>query len=68
MIPSNNILNAKELDIKLGQFMQELDLVLRKIKIGKLQGLMKCAQKYERQGNSMTYCSDTATPYITQTQ
>ena len=48
-----------ELDIKLGQFTQEeLDSVLRKIKIGKEQGLVKYPQKYGTQGNSTTYCSD----------
>ena len=28
-------------------------------------GLDRMPQKYRRQGNSMTYCSDTATLYIT---
>ena len=29
---------------------------------------MKYTQKYERTGNSTTYCSDTVMPYITKTQ
>ena len=55
---------SKQLDIKLGPFTQEeLDSVLRKIKIGKLLGWTKFPQKYGRPHNSMTYCSDTATQY-----
>ena len=57
---------SNQLDIKLGQFTQEkLDLVQRKIKNRKAIGLDD--MKYERLGNSTTYCSYTATPYITRT-
>ena len=57
---------SNQLNIKLRQITQEeLDLVLRKILNIKLQGLMKYPQKYGRQENSTTHCSDTATPYIT---
>ena len=61
---------SNQLNIKLGQFTQELNLRKKKekLKIEKLQGLMKYHQKYGRQGNSTTYCSDAATPYITRTQ
>ena len=45
---------SKQLDIKLGPF-------LEKLKIGKLQGLTKSPQKYGRPDNSTTYCSDNAT-------
>ena len=60
---------SKQLDIKLEPFTQEeLDSVLRKkkekLKIGKLQGLMKFPQKYGRPDNLTTYCSDTATQSI----
>ena len=59
---------SNQLDHKLGQFMpEELGLVLRKIKKGKLQ-VLKYPKKCGRQGNSKTYSSDTATPYITRTQ
>ena len=55
---------SKQLDIKLGPLTQgELDSVLRKIKIGKLQDWMKFPRKYGRPDNSTTYCSDTATQY-----
>ena len=55
---------SKQLDIKLGPFTQEeLDSVLRKLKIGKLQGWTKFPRKYGRPDNSTTYCSDTATQY-----
>ena len=58
---------SNQLDIKLGQFTQEEpDSVLRKK--GKQQGLMKYPQKYGRQRNSTTYCSDTLMLYITRTQ
>ena len=50
-------------DIKIGQFTQE-----EKLKAGKLLVLMKYIQEYGRQGNSMTYCSDTAMLCITRTQ
>ena len=52
----------KQLDIKLGQFMQE------KLKIEKQEGLMKYPQKYGRPGNLTTYCSNTVMLYITRTQ
>ena len=46
---------SKQLDIKLVQFtLEELESVLRKIKIEKQQGLMKYPQKYGRQGNWLT--------------
>ena len=55
---------SKQLDIKQGPFTQEeLDSVLRKIKIGKLQGWTRFPQKYGRPDNSTTYCSATATQY-----
>ena len=61
--PTSKIIN-NQLDIN--QFTQEgLDVALRKLKTGKRPDLMKYNQKYGRQGNSMTYCSDTATPYVT---
>ena len=60
---------SKQLNIKLGQFTQEeLDALLKKIKIEKQQGLMKYPQKYGRSGNSTTYCFDTVTPYIIKAQ
>ena len=55
---------SKQLGIKLGLFTQELDSVLKKLKIGKLQGWTRFPQKYGRPDNSTTYCSDTATQYI----
>ena len=56
---------SKQLDIKLGPFTQEeLDSVLRKLKIGKLQGWTRFPQKYGRPDNSTTYCSDNATQSI----
>ena len=49
---------TKQLDIKLGPFTQEeLDSVLRKLKIGKLQGWTRFPQKYGRPDNSTTYCN-----------
>ena len=49
--------------IKLGQFTQEeLDSVLRKIKNMKAAGLDEILQKYGKQMNSTTYCSDTVYP------
>ena len=58
-----------QLDIQQGQFSLEVfKVVLTKIKKKrkeKLPSLMKYLQKYGRQGNLMTYYSDTATPYIT---
>ena len=60
---------SKQLDIKLAQFTQEeLDSVQRKIKGRKAAGHNEIPQKYDRQGNSMTYCFDTVMPYITRTQ
>ena len=60
---------SKQLDIKIGQFTQEeLDPVLRKIKNRNQQGFMKYSQKYERPGNSTTYCSGTVMLYIIKTQ
>ena len=55
--------------VKDGQFTQkELDVVQQKSKTGKLPVSIKYPQKYERQGNSTTYCSDTATAHITRKQ
>ena len=59
---------SKQLDIKLGQFTQELNSVLKKLRIEKQQGLMKYPQKYGRPGNLTTYCSDTVMSYIIKTQ
>ena len=61
--PIIRIIN-KQLDIKLGPFTQELDSVLKRLKIGKLQGLTGFPQKYGRPDNSTTYCPDTATQSI----
>ena len=62
-VPITRII-SKQLDIKLGPFTQEeLYSVLRKLKIGKLQGWTKFPRKYGRPDNSTTYCSDTATQY-----
>ena len=59
---------SNPLDIKKGEFTQEeLDVVLKKLKIGKLQVLMKYSQNYQKQENLMTYCSDTATRYTSRT-
>ena len=56
-----------QLDIKLGQFTQDkLDIVLTKIKNRKAASLDEIPP--ERQGNSITYCSDTVTLCITRTQ
>ena len=56
---------SKQLDIKLGPFTQEeLDSVLKKLKIGKLQGLTRFHQKYGRPDNLTTYCSDSVTQSI----
>ena len=58
---------SKQLDIKLGSFtLEELDAVLKKLKIGKPQGLLKFPQKYGKADNSMTYCSDTVMQFIIQ--
>ena len=52
-------ISCKQLDMKLGQSTQEeLDSVLRKIKIEKQQGLIKYPLKYRRPGNWTTYCFD----------
>ena len=60
---------SNQLDIKLEQLKQEeVDSILGKLKIGKQQGLMKYLQKYRRQGNSTTYCSDAVMLNITRTQ
>ena len=56
---------SKQLDIKQGPFTQEeFDSVLKKLKIGKLQGFTRFPQKYRRPDNLTTYCSDTATQSI----
>ena len=68
--PITKIINNLQ-NIKIGQFIEEeLDVVLLKIKKnpGNMLVLMKYLQKYGRQGNTMTYCSDTATPYVGGTQ
>ena len=64
--PITKIIN-NQLDIRLRQFTPELDVVVRKLKAGKLLVLIKYLQKYRRQGNSTAYCSDTATPYFIRT-
>ena len=47
---------SKQLDIRLGPFTQEeLDSVLKKLKIGKLQGLTRFPQMYGRPDNSTKY-------------
>ena len=56
---------SKQLDIKLGPFnKEELDSVLKKLKIGKLQVWTRFPQKYGRQDNSAIYCSGNATQSI----
>ena len=66
--PVMKIINNK-LDTKLRQFtLEELNVVLQKLKTEKLLVSMKYPQKYGRPRNSMTYCFDTAMPYITRTQ
>ena len=51
-----------QLDVKLGHFMEEeLDAVLKKLKVEKLLALMKYLPKYGRQKKLMTYFSDYAT-------
>ena len=55
----------KKIVIRQGPFNQEeLDSLLRKIKIDKEQGSINYPQKYGRPDNSMTYCTDTVMPYI----
>ena len=57
-----------QLNIKLEQFIQEeLNIFLTKIKSRKVTGLDEIPPKNGRQGNSMTYCSYSATLYITGT-
>ena len=57
--PTTRIIR-KQLDIKIEQFTQEeLNSVLKKIKIGKQESLMKYPQKYGKPGYSKTYYSDT---------
>ena len=56
---------SKQLDIKLGPFnKEELDSVLKKLKIGKLQVWTRFPQKCGRQDNSAIYCSCNATQSI----
>ena len=56
---------SKQLDIKIGPFTQEeLDSVLKKLKIERQQGLMKYPERCRRPKNLTTYCSDTVMPYI----
>ena len=45
-----------------------LDVVLKKLKTGKLPVLIKCHQKNGKQRNSTAYSSDTTTLYINRTQ
>ena len=60
---------SDQLEIKLGQFMQEeLNSLLRKIKNRKVAGLDEIPPEVWKTRNSMTYCSNTAMPYITKTQ
>ena len=56
---------SKQLDIKLGPFTkEELDTVLKILKIGKLQGWTRYLQKCGRLDNSTIYCSGNATQSI----
>ena len=58
-----------QLDIKFGQFTQEeFNIVLRKIENRKAAVLYEIPPEVWKKKNSMTYCFDTATPYITITQ
>ena len=53
---------SKQLDIKLGPFTkEELNSVLKKLKIRKLQGWTRSPQKCGRLDNSTIYCSGNAT-------
>ena len=66
--PLMKIIN-NQLDMKRGQFTQEeLYIVQTKIRNRKAASFDEIPQKYGRQENSMTYCSDTAKPYLTRTQ
>ena len=56
-----------QLDIKLEQFTQELIVVPTRIKIRKAVVFGEIPTEVGRQGNLMTYCSDSATSYITRT-
>ena len=59
---------SNQLDIKLGQFMQEeLNSVLRKIENRKAAGLDKIPPEVWKTRNPMTYCFDTIMPCITKT-
>ena len=62
--PIQKIINY-QLDIKLGLFTQHNT---KKNHKQKLPASAKYPQKYGRQGNLKTYCSDSATLYITRTQ
>ena len=66
--PTNRIIN-NQLDIKLEQFTdEELDAVLKKIKIRKAVGLDEISQKHERQRKLMTYFFNDATLLINKMQ
>ena len=63
MSPSSTILKAA------GQEKQkQITLDQEKLKVEKLQASMKYLQKYERQGNLMTYYFDFVIPYINNIQ
>ena len=55
-----------QLDIKLGEFIQaELDIILTKMKKRKAGGLDEIPPEISKTRNSMTYCFDTVTSFIT---
>ena len=58
---------SNQSDIKLGQFMQELNSVQTKIKNRKAAVWWNTPQKYVRPGHLMTFYSDTVMPYIIKT-
>ena len=65
--PIAKIINWK-LGIKLCLFKKKSTLYEHKLKAEDLPPVMKYSQKYRRQGNSKTYCSNFVIPYITRTQ
>ena len=56
---------SKQVDIKLGEFTQVLDTLLRKIKNRKGAWLNEIPPE---EGHSTTYCPDIVMPYIIKTQ
>ena len=65
--PITKIIN-NQLDIKLRQFTQKVDVILTKIKKGKPAGLDEKAPEVCKTKKLVTSCSDTATPFITRIQ